>query len=99
VYVKAEMQVYIPSAFTPNQNGLNETFLPQLYGHDLEGCVLQVFDRWGELLFETNSADEGWNGIYQEKKVMSGTYVYYVKDFAKESTDKEEFRGTVNIIY
>lgn len=74
-------QVYFPSAFSPNDDGLNDVFLP-LDGGDV-GIVrsLQIFDRWGELVFEKynfqpNDFDEGWSGRFNGEKAHLGLYVW-----------------------
>ncbi len=67
-------QLFIPNAFTPNGDGLNKEFKPQ--GSFLENTFysMQIFDRWGNLVFETNDVNEGWNG----NGFSSGIYVYKI---------------------
>lgn len=69
--------LWIPNAFTPNNDGLNDTFIP--LG---DGCTyihLMIFDRWGELVFETESMDKGWNGFYEGQLSQEGLYVWKVE--------------------
>ncbi len=67
---------YIPNAFTPNNNGLNEKFRPKVIGvHDYH---FLIFDRWGEKIFETSDITEGWNGSYQGTECELGVYVYKI---------------------
>ena len=67
---------YIPSAFTPNDNSVNDVFRPNLLNvHDYR---FLIFDRWGEKIFETAIASEGWNGYYQGTICEQGVYVYKI---------------------
>ena len=69
---------YVPNAFSPNDDGLNDVF--QLYssGCPLEGFQLYVFDRWGAKVFYSENLEEGWDGTYKGKKANIGVYVYQV---------------------
>jgi gliding motility-associated-like protein len=69
---------FIPNAFAPERGGheLNDCFRP--FGEECFASMrMRVFDRWGELVFESTSFDECWDGNYQGKKVNSGVFVYY----------------------
>ena len=70
--------IYIPNAFTPD--GLNPVFKPVLSDFDPAGYDFTIFDRWGQVIFKTNAADEGWDGrtILSGKIAAAGTYVYMV---------------------
>ncbi|MFN8807671.1 MAG: gliding motility-associated C-terminal domain-containing protein [Bacteroidota bacterium] len=90
VTAKLGGQSRIPNAFTPNPNGpspdgrggngtFNDVFLPIVRGiaDEPDAYNLQVFDRWGNLLFESNSSTKGWDGYDQNGKMMpAGVYVY-----------------------
>jgi len=71
-----EPLVYVPNAFTPNGDGVNDAFL--IYGQGFEDFHLLVFNRWGEKLFETHDRNAGWDGTYRGKLCNPGVYVYYV---------------------
>lgn len=66
--------VFVPNCFTPNGNGVNETFSPVTLG--VGDIHWMVFDRWGELLFEAKDLVTVWDGTYQGKKIPSGVYVW-----------------------
>lgn len=66
--------IAIPNSFTPNQDVHNPLFAPVVTG--AEGYRLQIYDRWGELLL--NSENTGWNGTYQNKPVPEGVYMYRI---------------------
>jgi len=88
---EADGTSYIPNVFTPNGDGLNELFT--VVGADRAGFSMEIFNRWGELLFETNDPDQGWNGQYDGSDAPDGTYIYVVQYSA---TCGE--RGSVNTI-
>jgi gliding motility-associated-like protein len=77
-----ECRFYLPNAFTPNGNGRNEIFKP-VYFCDFSSYKMEIFDRWGELIFETQDATHGWDGIYKGQLVEQA--VYTVKVFFKET--------------
>jgi len=79
----------IPNAFTPNPNGSpgsvydpaafnNQVFFPVLSGVAAEGYTLSIFNRWGELIFETQNIDEGWDGYYRGKLCQQDAYVWKI---------------------
>ena len=67
---------FLPTAFTPNHDGLNDRFKPLIY--DVGEMKYQIFSRWGELLFEGNESDEGWDGTYKGEMVQLGNYLIHV---------------------
>ena len=70
--------IFVPNAFTPNVDGLNETLKPTLAGMErLE--YFRVFNRYGELVFTTTNPYQGWNGIWKGQKQASGHYVWMVQ--------------------
>ncbi len=69
--------LYIPNAFTPNDDDKNDQF--RIYGKNINRIDLQIFDRWGEKVFETKDVDEGWDGSFPSgNDAPSGVYVYSV---------------------
>jgi gliding motility-associated-like protein len=68
--------IKMPNAFTPNGDGKNDEFKPALQFTPIDYYFV-VYDRWGGIVFETSSVNEGWNGYYdRNKKVDAGTYMY-----------------------
>ena len=87
VSVSDESSVFIPNAFTPNNDGLNDQFIVK--GDDIESVQMLIFNRWGDEIFQSNDKNVGWNGIYKSKLVEPLVYVYKIK--------VNEFRGTTTI--
>ncbi len=78
---------YVPNAFTPNKDGFNDVFQPIISEVNIEQYEFQIFNRWGQLLFETKELNEGWDGMYQGLLSQTDTYVWKVK--LKETNDIE----------
>jgi gliding motility-associated-like protein len=70
-------RMYIPNAFNPK--GINKVFMPVGVFVDLQNYDFTIFDRWGELLFETNDVTVGWDGTYHGKLVEEGVYIYHIQ--------------------
>lgn len=68
--------IYIPNAFTPNGDGLNDTFGGM--GEGLTEYNLQIFNRWGNLIFESNDMKNQWDGNYNNEPAPIGVYVYKI---------------------
>ncbi len=90
-----EPDVFIPNAFTPNQD--NENDLLFVRGNNVEKMVLKIFDRWGELVFETDKQSKGWDGTYKGELVDPGVFVYYLEITC---VDGQEYfkKGNVTVI-
>jgi gliding motility-associated-like protein len=69
--------VFVPNAFSPNNDGHNDVLL--VYGNCIQSMMFRVFDRWGEVIFENNNQNTGWDGVYMGFSVMTGVYVYVLK--------------------
>lgn len=84
VLVKGKGDVFIPNAFTPNGDGLNDIFMVYSRGGVARIKRMMVFDRWGELLFENSNGRPnfqgfGWDGSFRGKPMNTGVYVYMVE--------------------
>ncbi|MEY4126763.1 MAG: hypothetical protein RL737_952 [Bacteroidota bacterium] len=69
--------VYVPNAFSPNNDGNNDVLYVR--GLFVEKMIFRVFDRWGELVFESTDVNFGWDGIYQGRKLDPDVYDYYLQ--------------------
>lgn len=72
-----DFAVYIPNSFTPNNDGLNDEFL--IYGTGITNTSMQIFNRWGELLFSSQDYTQGWNGHFKGQLCEGSTYTYVFK--------------------
>ena len=95
--VHAEPMIYMPNAFTPDGDGLNEefkpvlTFLPDKY-------IFIIKNRWGNTLFETHDPYAAWDGTFSGGPVPEGVYVYYVRAISPEGKLIERM-GQVAVLY
>ena len=87
---------YIPNAFTPNGDGQNDIFRAIPVGFS-NTTYFRVFNRLGELLFETNQYLKGWDGTFNGKPQPAGVYVWTVAGTNKDFK-KVELKGTVNLL-
>lgn len=81
VRYRCDTKVFIPTAFTPNGDGLNDEFKPIVQSVDEGMYSFQVYNRWGQLVFETNNPDVGWNGEQFGREAEEGIYTYLVRFF------------------
>jgi large repetitive protein len=78
VEITPDFAVYIPNTFTPDGNGVNDIFQPLGVGIDEENYRLDIYDRWGENIFTSNSFRKGWDGTVKggSKIAQQGVYTY-----------------------
>lgn len=101
--VRISRDIYIPNAFSPNQDGINDTFFPNAGFEVVAIQSLQVFDRWGGLLFNQegrmspNEPEIGWDGTTQGKPADTGIYLY---SMTVEFIDGEVvlYSGEINLL-
>jgi len=93
---KVTPQVFVPSAFTPNGDGLNDFARPIAVGIErIE--YFRIYNRWGQLVFTTTVNEQGWDGTLDGKKQDSGTFVWLVS--AIDYLGKPVFqKGTITLI-
>ncbi|MBI2279482.1 MAG: gliding motility-associated C-terminal domain-containing protein [Bacteroidetes bacterium] len=90
-----EPDVYLPNAFTPNGDKENDVLY--LRGRNVESMHLKIYDRWGELVFETDKQSVGWDGTYKGKPVDPAVFVYHLSVICID--DQEYFKkGNVTVI-
>ena len=77
VWVFDKSEVYVPTAFSPNGDGANDVLLP-FYINIAKLNYFRIYDRWGKLIFETNSLTESWNGLVNGKQAPLETYAWTV---------------------
>ncbi len=95
-----ELLVYVPNAFTPDADGLNEVFIPVISGATLHSYRFFIVDRWGETVFETTDRNVGWIGDFRggDHYVMGGVYVWQLEVSTLEKRFKQVFTGHVTIV-
>jgi gliding motility-associated-like protein len=99
VVIDNEPIFYVPNTFTPDEDNFNPTFLPVFTaGFDIFNYNLLIFNRWGEVIFESNNALIGWDGTYSGEVCQDGTYIWQIT-FKEIGKDKRiVVRGHVNLL-
>lgn len=88
------LAVYVPNSFTPNDDGLNDKF--GAFGEGIVEYQLQVYNVWGNLVFESKSAKDQWDGKHNGLLCAEGAYTYML--VAKGEKDKVRKSGTITLI-
>ncbi len=99
VTVKNDCYMNIPNVFTPNNDGVNDYFYPQQYlSSGLISFNMTIYNRWGELVFKTNSLDgAGWDGKFNNADQPEGVYVYLIDGVFKDG-QQEHHQGNVTLL-
>lgn len=87
--------IYIPNVFTPNFDGINDTFL--VYGVGISNVEVSIFDRWGESLFNSKDQLKGWDGVYKGEICKQDVYTYVV-NFTSLDGKKHTKTGHVTLL-
>src|SRR5437868_6190629 len=88
------LHLYIPSAFTPNGDGINDAF--GVKGEGIVNYHLYIYDRWGKVLFESTNPNQQWDGKYGGEPAQSDTYTYQLFAAGLGSKGKT---GAVTLVY
>jgi gliding motility-associated-like protein len=100
VFINEDFVIYVPNAFTPDNDGLNDFFF--VHGEDvnLNEYELQIYNRWGQLIWETNDIFQPWDGsvnnggYYSQEEV----YIWKIETRSLSTSDKIELKGFVTIL-
>jgi gliding motility-associated-like protein len=87
---------WIPNSFSPNDDNLNDVFKPQLVNY--ERFSLVIFNRWGEILFESQNPDQGWDGTYQGVEVPNGIYFFNMRFITTEDSQFVTQSGQIHLL-
>ena len=87
--------IYVPNTFTPDGDGQNDLFYPK--GGNIDEFHMLVFNRWGEVMFESHNFEGQWDGTYGGKPCKDGTYVWKII-YRDISNNKKEITGHVNLL-
>lgn len=92
--------VYVPNAFTPDGDGVNEVFGPQVFGIDPDHYRMVVTNRWGEVIFETQNPAENWTGNVKggDHFAQDGTYVWSLEIRDAYTAEQRRYTGHVTLI-
>jgi len=93
--INDELTLYIPNTFVPNKTAINNTW--KVYGTLIKTISIAIYNRWGELVFESTDIEKGWDGTFSSKNCQEDTYVYKVsaEDFFG---NQKQYSGHLNLI-
>lgn len=99
IQVSGDPIYFVANTFTPDGDQFNNVFKPIFTsGFDPTAYKLSIYNRWGELLFESLSHEEGWPGYYGGLKAPTGTYTYTISFFDKKENRLKVLEGHVNLV-
>lgn len=101
IHVFEDLILYMPNSFTPNDDEENQVYYPVLaQGLKKDFIEFYIFNRWGELVFESHDPNVGWDGSYanQGRDCEIGTYTWVIRVKSLYDQDVIEFTGHVNLI-
>lgn len=96
IHKKPEYLFFVPNAFTPNGDGNNDYFKPEYLG--VFSYTMQIFNRWGEKIFESAEVDNGWDGTYKSVLQQPGVYVYQLLFRDEKYLEWHQYRGSVTLL-
>jgi gliding motility-associated-like protein len=97
--VVSDILFFAPNAFTPDGDEFNQTWKFSVIGIDQYNFDLVIFNRWGEVIFETKDPEQGWDGTYNGQVAPAGAYTWRAKVKALDSDLKDDnYQGTITLI-
>jgi gliding motility-associated-like protein len=88
--------LYSPTAFSPDGDGINDLF--KVYGQGMSDFKIEIFNRWGQMIYKSFQLSEGWDGTFNGKNLPTGSYVYKIKT-SEYSEDKKIVKtGTIALV-
>jgi gliding motility-associated-like protein len=92
---EGDCEPFVPTAFSPNGDAINDLML--VYGTCIKELDFKMYDRWGELVFESKDQAKGWDGLYKGERANSGTYGWTLKAVLA-SGNKIERKGSITVV-
>jgi gliding motility-associated-like protein len=97
IKVYSSCYLAVPNAFTPNGDGKND-FLHPLNAIKAEKLDFKVYDRWGQLMFQTKNWKNGWDGTYKGAPQPSGVFVWFLTFVDRDTKQSRQMKGTAALI-
>ena len=97
--IQDQLIFHVPNSFTPDGDEHNNMFEPVFYsGFDPQSYTLLIFNRWGEIIFESHDVTQGWHGTYLDGTVKEGVYTWTIQFKVSESDKKVTYSGHVTLL-
>jgi len=91
-------ELFIPTAFSPNGDNNNDNFRIKINMDCVEEMTLRVFNRWGEVVFQTTDPEEAWDGTFKNQELSAAVFVYVLDIKLSNATDAQQLKGNVSLI-
>jgi len=99
IIMNDEVIYYVPNSFTPNSDQFNNVFQPIFtQGIDTYDFYLFIYNRWGEIIFESKDPSKGWNGTYNGVVQQDGSYTWVISFKMGQTDEKKMIMGHVNLL-
>ena len=100
ITVNELFNLFVPTAFTPNGDGINDVLFVEGSGIDAKNFQINIFNRWGEIVHSSNDPKEPWLGGTRESQyyVPNGVYTYFIYANSLKSGERFEYKGNISII-
>jgi gliding motility-associated-like protein len=99
IVLKPCSEIWVPNVFTPNNDGINDIFKAKT--KEIQKLQLYIYNRWGNMVFETHDVNMGWDGKYAGGDAQSGVYYWSIKYFENRSSNQnveKEIHGSVTLL-
>ncbi len=98
VVIDGHFSVWVPNSFTPDGDGINEVFMPVILDHIPDRYRLEIFNRWGELIFQSVDPTAGWDGTYNGKLAKQDMYVWQLEAASGVDGLSRQYKGHVTLL-
>jgi gliding motility-associated-like protein len=98
IEIVPDVLMYVPNAFTPDADEHNQQWQYYIEGIDFENFQIEIFNRWGELIWFSKDTKEHWDGIYNGSLVPFGTYIWRISYKEKDSDGRKFHTGYINVL-
>lgn len=95
--LECDSTVFIGNTFTPNDDGMNDTFQP-VFSQQPAVYEFQIYNRWGELIFVSDQPAKGWDGSFKNVPATTDTYIWKLKYRYEHETALYECSGQVMLL-
>jgi gliding motility-associated-like protein len=96
INVVPRSELFVPNSFTPNSDRHNELFI--IHAQNILSFNMKIFDRWGDVLFESDNIEKHWDGTFNGNKLVQDKYLYVI-DIIGEDNVPFTKSGIINLIY
>jgi gliding motility-associated-like protein len=97
VEIEEDLLIFVPNSFTPDGNEINNTWNIIASGIDIMDFKVLIFNRWGQVIWESNDVSVGWDGTYLNQKVKSDIYTWKLSAKDKKRSEVVNLNGFVNV--